>query len=106
MLPGYHIWEYNPASPLTTALSPLLSGWFDSQGYTVVMPSFKFTTGTSVHSIMGSWDGLSEDTDLSGLWATPVSGTALVVMSPWFQWKTVQTISNATVSKVFLQARP
>jgi len=105
VLPGFHIWEYN-GPPITTALSPLLSPWFDTQGYTTIMPVFKFTTGTSVHSIVGSWDGLSADADLTALWATPSTGTALVIMSPWFQWKTVQTIADSTVSKVFLQARP
>ena len=104
LLPGYRIWEYSGPA-ITTALSPLLSPWFDTTGYTTVMPVFKFTTGTSVHSINASWDGVNLDTDLTALWATPATGTALIVMSPFFQWQTVQTIANATVSKVFLQAR-
>ena len=105
VLPGFHIWEYNGPG-ITTALSPLLSPFFNTQGYTVIMPVFKFTTGTSVHSINASWDGVNTDADLTALWAAPSTGVALVIMSPWFQWQTVQTISNATVSKVFLQARP
>lgn len=105
LAPGQRIWEYS-GPPITTALSPLLSPWFDTTGYTTVMPVFKFTSGTSVHSILASWDGISGDADLTALWATPSTGTALIVMSPFFRWQTVQTIADATVSKVFLAARP
>ena len=102
--PGQRIWEYS-GPPITVAASPLLSPWFDTTGYTTVMPVFKFTTGTSVHSIVASWDGVNIDNDLTALWATPATGTALIVMSPFFQWKTVQNIADSTVSKVFLAAR-
>src|ERR1022692_1756749 len=104
LLPGYRIWEYNPAAPLLVANSPLLSPWFDTTGYTTVMPVFKFTSGTTVNSIVASFDGINTDNDLTALWATPATGVALVVMSPFFQWKTVQSIADTTVSKVFLQA--
>ncbi|MGO9216569.1 MAG: hypothetical protein ACLP5E_02160 [Streptosporangiaceae bacterium] len=104
LIPGYRIWEYSGPA-ITVALSPLLSPWFDTTGYTTIMPAFKFTTGTSVHSIVGSWDGISTDADLTALWATPATGVALIVMSPFFRWQTVQSVADATVSKVFLQAR-
>jgi len=107
LFPGFHIWDYNPAVPLV--ISTLNSPWFDTQGYTTLLPAFKFTnsTGTSVHSIIGSWDGITADTDLTALWALTslTSGVAQVVCSPFFQWQTVQATANATVSKVFLQAR-
>ena len=107
LLPGYRIWEYNPATPLV--VSTLNSPWFDTTGYTTLLPVFKFTnsTGTSTSTIIGSWDGISTDADLTALWALTAltSGVAQVVCSPFFQWQTVQATANATVSKVFLQAR-
>lgn len=107
LFPGDHIWEYNPASPLI--VSTLNSPWFDTQGYTTLLPVFKFTnsTGSSASTIIGSWDGISADTDLTALWALSslTTGVTQVVCSPFFQWQTVQTTATATVSKVFLQAR-
>ena len=105
LLPGYTIWEYNNSPVLTVAASPLLSPWFDSTGYTKVLPSFKFTGGTSTLSIEGSWDGITLDADLTTLYSAPVTGTEFTVFSRWFRFKVVQTIADNTVTKIFLQSR-
>ena len=104
--PGFHIWEYN-GPPLLLVNTPLLSPWFDSQGYTTVLPSFKFTqtTGTSTPSIDGSYDGVSSDADLTALYGAPSTGVAFTVLSPFFRFHVVQGTADATVTKIFLQAR-
>ena len=103
-LPGNRIWE-NTAL-LTVAASPLVTAWFDTTGYTTVLPSYKFTTGTTVITAEGSFDGVNLDADLTTLYgAFPASGTTFPVLSPYFRIRVVQTVADATVTKVFLQAR-
>ncbi len=103
-LPGNRIWE-NTAL-LTVAASPLVTAWFDTTGYTTVLPSYKFTAGTTVITAEGSFDGATLDSDLTTLYgAFPASGTSFAVLSPYFRVRIVQSVADATVTKVFLQAR-
>lgn len=88
---------------LTVAASPLLSGWLDVSGYAQILPFFAFAGGTSTHSIEGSFDGVSPDADFG--YAAPTSGTPFNVLSPFLRWKTVQTVADATKSKVVLATR-
>jgi hypothetical protein len=101
--PGYKIWQY--LTPLTTAASPLVSPWLDTTGFTIILPWFLFVAGTSVHSLEGSFDGSTLDTDLTAAYAAPTSLTPITVVSPYVRWRTVQTVANATTSKIFLQSR-
>lgn len=88
---------------ITTALSPLLSPWLDVSGLSQIMPWFAFAGGTSTHSIEGSFDGATADADFA--YAAPTSGTLFSVISPFIRWKTVQTVADATKSKVILGYR-
>jgi hypothetical protein len=101
--PGYRLWEY--FTPLTQAASPLTSPWIDASGFSQVVPGFKFTTGTSTPTIEASIDGTTVDADLTTLYSAPVSGTAFSVVSPWFRFKVVQTVADATVTKIVLTSR-
>jgi len=89
---------------LTVAASPLLSPWIEAVGFSQVVPFFAFAGGTSTHSIEGSFDGSAADADF--VYGAPVSGTPFTVLSPYFRWKTVQTVADATKSKVVLRPRP
>ena len=102
--PGYHIWQYT-APVLTTAASPLLSPWFATEGYTSVLPVYKFTGGTSVITFDGSFDGSTVDADMTALFGTITSGTAVTVCAPYFRVRVVQTIADNTVTKIFLKSR-
>jgi hypothetical protein len=102
--PGERLWE--SLAPLTVAASPLVTAWLDTTGFTVVLPSYKFTAGTTVITAEGSFDGVNLDADLTALYsAFPASGTPFNVLSPFFRVRIVQSVSDATVTKVFLQAR-
>jgi hypothetical protein len=100
---GYRLWEY--FTPLTQAASPLTSPWIDASGFSQVVPGFKFTTGTSTASIEASIDGTTLDADLTTLYSAPTSGTAFSVVSPYFRFKVVQTVADATVTKIVLTSR-
>jgi len=91
------------APVLTVAASPLLSGWIDVSGYTQIYPWFTFVGGTSVHSIEGSFDGVNADADFA--YGAPTSTTLITVVSPFLRWRTVQTVADATKSKIVLAGR-
>ena len=64
-LPGNRVWEYN--TPATVALSPIVSGWFETTGFTNLLLSYVFTnsTGTTTLTVEGSFDGATLDTDIT-----------------------------------------
>lgn len=101
--PGYRLWESFTA--LTVAASPLTSPWIDCSGFSLVLPAFKFTGGTSTPSIEASIDGSTVDPDLTSLYSAPTSGTAFSVLSPYLRFKVVQTVADATVTKIVLTSR-
>jgi hypothetical protein len=104
-LPGYKIWSNTTA--LTTAASPLVTGWFDTTGFTQLVISHLSAGGTTVFTVEGSFDGSTLDTDLTYT-AVASSGTAatvLTVLHPYVRVRIVQTVGNATSTKVFVQAR-
>jgi hypothetical protein len=101
--PGYRLWEY--FTPLTVAASPLTSPWIDCSGFSQVVPGFKFTTGTATPTIEASVDGSTLDADLTTLYAAPTTGTAFSVVSPFIRFKVVQTVADATVTKIVLTSR-
>jgi hypothetical protein len=99
--PGALLWR--TTDPLLLANSPLVSPWINAESFGSVLPWFSFAGGTSTHSIEGSFDASTADADFA--YAAPVSGTAFDVRSPFIRWRTVQTVANATKSKVVLRAR-
>ena len=99
--PGALLWQN--LAVITTAASSLLSPWIPTTSFSRVLPFFAFAGGTSVHSIEGSFDGSTVDADLT--YSAPTSGTEFNVISPFFRWKTTQTVADATKSKVVLRAR-
>lgn len=98
---GETVWTNT--TPITVAGSPLTSPWIDATGIRFILPTFAFAGGTSTHSIEGSLDGANVDADFA--YSAPVSGTEFNITTPWFRWKTVQTVADATKSKVTLRSR-
>jgi hypothetical protein len=88
---------------ITVAASPLVSPWIEVPHTSQVVVAFAFAGGTSVHSFEGSFDGVTVDADIT--YSAPSTGTVVNVVHPYFRWKTVQTVADATKSKVVLKAR-
>ncbi len=101
--PGYRLWEY--FTPLTVVNSPLLGAWIDCTGFTQIVPAWKFTGGTQVFSIDASIDGSAVDTDLTTLYSAPTTGTAFSVFSPFLRLRVVQSVADATVTKIVMTSR-
>jgi hypothetical protein len=99
--PGYRVW--GTFTPLTLAASPLTSQWIDTTGFTIFLPWFSFAGGTSTFTVEGGTDGTNADADFA--YAGLVSGTAVTVISPLIRFRVVQTVADATKTKIFIQAR-
>lgn len=102
--PGWKIWEY--ITPATLALSPVVSGWFDTSGYTNMLVSYVFTngSGTTTLTVEGSFDGATQETDITyaAVAATPAT---VQVLTPFVRFRLVQATADATRTKVLAQAR-
>jgi hypothetical protein len=108
--PGYKVWENTV--PLTTAASPLLSGWFDTTGYTTLLITAVIanSTGTTTYTVEGSFDGATLDSTMtytiSGNTAsTTAGGTAVTVQHSFVRFRVVQATANATTTTFFVQSR-
>ena len=108
-LPGYKIFEQ--AAPATVAASPLVSGWFETSGYTSLLLSWVFTnsTGTTTPSIEGSLDGSTLDTDMTYAALAGASqlttGLVVAVLTTYIRFRIVQATADATRTKFLAQAR-
>lgn len=107
--PGYKVWEQ--VTPVTLALSPVVSPWYDTTGYTTLLLSYDFTnsTGTTTLTIEGSFDGSALDTDVTYA-ALPTQTTltenvSVVVATPFVRFRLVQATADATRTKALAQAR-
>ncbi len=106
-LPGNKIWENT--TPLLTAASPLVSGWFDTTGYTSLLLNAVFAGGTTTFTIEGSFDGSTLDTTMTYTPAvvasTGVAGTVFVVQHSFVRFRAIQTVGNGTTTTIFIQSR-
>jgi len=106
---GYKVWEY--ITPATTALSPIVTGWFDTTGYTTLQLTYVFTnsTGTTTPTIEGSFDGSTLDTDMvyAALAASPqiTTGVQVPILTPYVRFRLVQATADATRTKIHVQSR-
>jgi len=102
--PGFKIWEQIAA--VTVAQSPLVSPFFDTSGYTNMLISYVFTnsTGTTTLTVEGSFDGTTQETDITyaAVGATPAT---VQVLTPFIRFRIVQATADATRTKALAQAR-
>jgi hypothetical protein len=107
--PGYKVWEQT--APVTVVGSPVVSGWYDTTGYTTLLLTYVFTnsTGSTTLTIEGSFDGSTLDTDLTyaALAASPqiTTGVSVTVITPFVRFRIVQATADATRTKAVAQAR-
>lgn len=99
--PGERLFENT--APLTTAASPLVSPWMDTTGFTQVLAYFTFSGGTTALAVEGSFDGATQDTDIT--YGAVTSGAVFDVKHPYIRFRLTQTSANATVTKCFVQSR-
>ena len=102
--PGWKVWEQT--ATVTVAQSPVVSGWFDTTGYTNLFISYVFTnsTGTTTLTVEGSFDGSTQETDITYA-AVPATPATVAVLHPFVRFRIVQATADATRTKAFAQAR-
>lgn len=102
--PGSKIWA--TIAPLTVANSPLVTGWFDTDGFTNIVLAYVFTGGTTVMTIEGSGDEITQDAThaYAALAASPQTALVVPVMHDFIRFRLVQSVADATVTTVFAQA--
>jgi hypothetical protein len=103
-MPGWKLWEQT--APVTLALSPVVSPWFDTTGYTNLFISYVFTqsTGLTTLTVEGSFDGSTLESDI--VYApVPASPGTVAVLTPFIRFRLVQTTADATRTKAFCQVR-
>jgi len=97
---------FDMVTPATVAASPVVSGWFDTTGYTNLFVSYVFTnsTGTTTLTVEGSFDGSTQETDITypAVGATPAT---VPVVTPFVRFRVVQVTADATRTKILAQAR-
>jgi hypothetical protein len=105
MIPGVKVWENTV--PLTTAASPLVSGWFDTTGCTNLVLAYVFAGGTTAMTVEGSFDGSTLDSTMTyaAPGASPQTALVVPIMHTFVRFRIVQTVANATTTTVFAQAR-
>jgi hypothetical protein len=107
--PGNKVWEVTV--PLTTGASPLLSGWFDTTGYTTLLLTCVIanSTGSTTFTVEGSFDGATLDATMTYSPAvtasTAAAGTAITVQHSFIRFRVVQATANATTTTIFVQSR-
>lgn len=102
--PGSKLWAI--FTPLTVANSPLVTGWLDTDGFCNVVLAYLFAGGTTVMTIEGSTDEITQDTQhaYAALAAPPQTALVVPVMHDFIRFRIVQSVADATVTSVFAQA--
>jgi hypothetical protein len=101
--PGYRVWE--TLTPLTLAASPLLSPWVDTTGFTKLLSWLAVAGGTTVVTVEYGTDGATADGDFTPQTVTAGAMSSLDVLGPWLRFRLVQTVADATKTKLYVQAR-
>ena len=106
---GWKVWEQTAAA--TVAGSPIVTGWFDTTGYTTLLLTYVFTnsTGSTTLTLESSFDGSTQDTDMAyaALAASPqiTTGVSVTILAPFVRFRIVQATADATRTKFCAQSR-
>jgi hypothetical protein len=93
--------------PVTTAESPVLSPWVNTDGLSQFYAIGVAAGGTTVVTAEWSFDGSNVDPDITAMTLTPLALTVTLrdVLAPFVRFRWVQTVANATTSKLTLRTR-
>src|SRR5258708_35438025 len=95
---GYKVWEIT--APVTVASSPVVTGWFDTSGYTTLLLTYVVanSTGTTTLTIEGSFDGIVLDTGMTdaALAASPqiTTGVSATLITPFIRFRLVHATAD------------
>jgi hypothetical protein len=93
-------------TPVTTAQSPVLSPWINTEGFSQYYGIGVASGGTSTVTAEWSFDGSTVDSDITATTITlALTVTLRDVLAPYMRIRWAQTVANATISKLTVRAR-
>ena len=102
-LNGYRVAQYT--TPVTVAASPVVGPWVDTTGFTQVIGWLAVAGGTTVVTVEYGTDGATADADFTPVTIAAGAVAPFNVLGPFLRFRIVQTIADATKTKLYLQAR-
>jgi len=100
---GDTIWE--TLTPVTTALSPVLSPWFETSGVTQALGWLAVAGGTTVVTVEYGTDGSTADADFTPVTVAAGANAPFNLLGRYCRVRIVQTVADATKTKLYLQAK-
>src|SRR6185437_9771448 len=100
---GDTIWE--TVTPVLLVNSPVLGPWVETSGFTQILGWLAVAGGTTVVTVEYGTDGSTADADFTPVTITAGAVAAFNVLGPYLRFRIVQTVADATKTKLYLQAR-
>ena len=100
---GYRVAEY--LTPVTQAASPVVGPWVETSGFTQILGWLAVAGGTTVVTVEYGTDGSTADADFTPVTISAGAVAAFNVLGPYLRFRIVQTVADATKTKLYLQAR-
>jgi hypothetical protein len=100
---GDTIWENT--APVTMAMSPLLSPWFETSGVTQALGWLAVAGGTTVVTLEYGTDGSAADADFTPVTISAGANTPFNLLGRFCRVRIVQTVADATKTKLYLCAK-
>lgn len=100
---GYRVAEY--LTPVTQAASPVVGPWVDTTGFTQALGWLAVAGGTTVVTVEYGTDGATADADFTPATIAAGAVAPFNVLGPFMRFRIVQSVADATKTKLYLQAR-
>ena len=92
-------------TPLTVAASPYLSAWVETTGCTQALGWLAVAGGTTVATVEYGTDGATADADFTPVTISAGANTPFNLLGRYCRVRIVQTVADATKTKLYLQAK-
>jgi hypothetical protein len=92
-------------TPVTLAASPFLTGWVETTGVTQALGWLAVAGGTSVVTVEYGTDGSTADADFTPVTVAAGANVPFNLYGRYARVRIVQTIADATKTKLYLQAK-
>lgn len=100
---GAVLWE--TTTPVTLVNSPVLGPWVETTGCTQALGWLAVAGGTTVVTLEYGTDGASADADFTPVTIAAGANAAFNLYGRYCRVRIVQTIADATKTKLYLQAK-
>lgn len=100
---GDVLWE--TVTPVTLVASPVLSGWVETSGCTQALGWLAVAGGTTVVTVEYGTDGSTADADFTPVTIAAGANVPFNLYGRFCRVRIVQSVADATKTKLYLQAK-